>query len=380
MPDPVSPEPASGDDPDNTKLSRAHGGALPVLVAPLNWGLGHATRCVPVIRALERMGAAVHLASDGAALHLLKAEFPHLPAHTLPSYHIRYDTSNMVRNIARQAPRILYAVRAERMATDKLVQKYGIRGILSDNRYGCFNRRAHSVMLSHQLNLRVPDRLLEWCANRLLRKALAKFDAVWVPDVESSEGNLSGDLSHPGLGRETVYIGPLSRLRASDRAMEYDAAVVLSGPEPQRTLLEQILLEQALALPERRFIFIQGKTASKQHYYAADHVEVVSYFTSEELNEALAASAAVVCRSGYSSIMDLAAIGRRALLIPTPGQTEQEYLADYLAAQRVFAVQKQGEVDLEKGLNRLATTTGFRAGQFDSAGFEGRLGMWVRVI
>jgi hypothetical protein len=259
MPDPPSPDPASGDDPDNTEVSRPQGGRPPVLVAPLNWGLGHAARCVPVIRALERMGALVHLASDGAALHLLEAEFPHLPAHKLPSYRIRYDTPNMIRNIARQAPRILYAVRAERRATEKLVQKYGIRGIFSDNRYGCFSRDAHSVMLSHQLNLRVPNHLLEWCANRLLRRALTRFDAVWVPDTEAPDSNLSGDLSHPGLGRDTVYIGPLSRLHTAQRALEYDAAVVLSGPEPQRTLLEQILLEQALALPNAALSLSRAK-------------------------------------------------------------------------------------------------------------------------
>jgi UDP:flavonoid glycosyltransferase YjiC (YdhE family) len=351
-----------------------------ILVAPLNWGLGHVARCIPLIKALENMGAEVLLASDGGALRLLKAEFPHLPAFELPSYRIRYQHSNMVRNIAWQLPRIAYAVRAEQWATERLVQEHGIQGIISDNRYGCFSRKSNSVLLTHQLHLRVPNGFLEWSANRVLRLAFSKFDAIWAPDVAGGL-NLSGELSHgePVVHPNVRFIGPLSRLYTEHSEPEYDVAVVLSGPEPQRTYLEQRLLEQAMLLPQK-FIFIQGKTRAKEHYYVADNVEVVSYLTSGELNEILLASEILVCRSGYSSIMDLAALGKKALLIPTPGQTEQEYLADFFAQQNTFLVQKQEEIDLETGLEKVAATTGFAPGQFETEAFFPHIEQWVKAL
>lgn len=365
----------------NESLGEAQSSALKrILIAPLNWGLGHAARCIPLIKALENMGAEVLLASDGVALDLLKAECPHLPAFELPSYRIRYQSPNMVRNIAWQLPRIAYAIRAERWETERLVSENSIQGVISDNRYGCFSRQANSVILTHQLHLRIPNRFLEWSANQVLRRALKKFDEVWVPDT-ADEPNLSGELSHgePVIHPKIQFIGPLSRLQAGESALEYDVAVVLSGPEPQRTYLEQRLLEQAMPLPQK-FIFIQGRTRAKEHHYASENVEVVSYFTSSELNEVLLASGIIVCRSGYSSVMDLAALGKKALLIPTPGQTEQEYLADFFARQNIFLVQKQDDIDLETGLEKVAETTGFEPRQFDTNKFEPILDKWVKAL
>jgi UDP:flavonoid glycosyltransferase YjiC (YdhE family) len=350
-----------------------------ILVAPLNWGLGHAARCVPLVRALEKMGAQVLLASDGSALQLLRAEFPHLPSFAIPSYRIRYQSNSMIWNIARQMPRITYAIRAEQWATERIVQSEGVQGILSDNRYGCFSRRADSVLLTHQLHLRVPNGPLEWAANQVLRRAFRKFDHIWVPDVPH-EASLSGALSHPRLKKFDIqYIGVLTRMRAEAAGREYDVAVVLSGPEPQRTFLEQILLEQAMSLPQK-FIFVQGKTKTKSHHFAAENVEVVSYLTSQELNRVLAASGAVVCRSGYTSLMDLAMLGKKALLVPTPGQTEQEYLAAFLSEKNAFLSQKQENIDLESGLAQLEKTSGIPLGQFDSEDFLGPLEDWLRAL
>ena len=190
-----------------------------ILVAPLNWGLGHVTRCIPLIQALRDMGVEVFLASDGRALHLLRAEFPLLPTFELPSYRIRYGSGNMVRTIGRQLPRILYAMRAEQWATERLVREYGIQGIISDNRYGCFSRQAHSVIISHQLYLRIPGQMLKWIANRALRLALGKFDTLWVPDVPAPPG-LSGELSHgeAKVHRDLRFIGPLSRMSSRDKS------------------------------------------------------------------------------------------------------------------------------------------------------------------
>ena len=350
-----------------------------ILVAPLNWGLGHVTRCIPLIRELERLGAEVFLASDGVALHLLRAEFPHLTALELPSYRIRYQATNMIWNIGRQLPRIVWAIRSENKETDQLVQKYGIQGILSDNRYGCFNSKANSVMLTHQLHIQMPSKLLAWPANKILHLALTKFDTLWAPDVEVAPG-LAGKLSHGSSVHSDVrYTGILTRMQNYERDPEYDVSIVLSGPEPQRSILEQHLMEQAIEMPHK-FIFIQGQTQSKKHYYAAENVEVVSYLTSKDLNDVLMASKVIVCRSGYSSVMDLAGLNKKAILIPTPGQTEQEYLADLLAGQQLFVAQKQGAINLDLGIRQLTKTTGLRQGVYPNDAFKPLLKDWLEEI
>ena len=353
-----------------------------VLVAPLNWGLGHVTRSIPLIQALERNGVEVVLASDGDALHLLRAEFPHLAAEELPSYKIRYAGTNMVRNIALQLPRILYAVRAEHSATARLIRKYQLDGVISDNRYGCFSAQTPSVLLTHQLYLKVPAPGLQWMANRVLRLALQKFHQVWVPDIAEKAGSLSGELSHgeKAVHRAVAYIGPLSRMQAAhEEDFSYDVAMVLSGPEPQRTVLEQKLLEQALEMPYN-CIVVQGKTAEKQHHFAADHVEVVSFLTAGDLQEVLNASRYVVCRSGYSSLMDLAILGKKALLIPTPGQTEQEYLAMHFAEDKIFPYQLQDNIQLEAGLELLECYNGLVPEHFQANAFEPLLGDWIEKL
>jgi len=350
-----------------------------ILVAPLNWGLGHATRCIPIIRELERIGVEVFLASDGVSLHLLQAEFPHLPVFELPSYRIRYESANMVWNIGKQLPRIIWAVRREYAEVKRLVQQHQIQGIISDNRYGCFCKGASSVLLSHQLHPRVPGRLLNALANYVLKMAIAQFDTIWVPDVADTPG-LSGELSHgKNVHRDVRYAGILTRMHAYESDPEYDVAVVLSGPEPQRSILEQRLLEQAVFMPHK-FIFVQGKTLAKKHHYAADNVEVVSYLTSSDLNDVLMASKVIVTRSGYSSIMDLAGLGKKAILIPTPGQTEQEYLAEILAGQNLFVAQKQDALDLDNGIRQLSRTTGLRHGTYSTDNFKTLLQEWLETI
>lgn len=355
---------------------------ITVLVAPLNWGLGHVSRCIPLITGLQALGTKVLLASDGVALELLKAEFPHLPTFTLPSYKIRYPSHNMVWNIAWQTPRMIYAIRSEQSAVKRLVREHRISGIISDNRYGCFSPEVQSVLLTHQIHLRIPNAALQWTANRLLQRAFQSFNAIWIPDM-AGEPNLSGALSHPQPPKmETQYLGLLSRFEAKKPASSVQnpiskVAVVLSGPEPQRTYLEQILMEQALDLPYQ-FVFVQGKTWHKSHSRVGENLELISYLTTIELNQLLASSHVVVCRAGYSSLMDLSVLGGiKAILIPTPGQTEQEYLANFFSAEGRVICQKQDEIDLKSGLMAVQKTTGFPESTYEREVYKTVLEDWL---
>jgi UDP:flavonoid glycosyltransferase YjiC (YdhE family) len=327
-----------------------------ILVTPLHWGLGHATRCIPLIRYWLAAGHRIVLASDGGALALLRTEFPDLPSEVLPAYGIEYRGHSMVLDMARQVPRIMQAIQAEHHTVARIVAQYGITHIVSDNRYGCYHAATHSICITHQLHLRIPNRALQWAANRVLHRILKRFDAIWVPDQPQWPG-LAGALAHPPVERPPVrYIGWLSRMPRMTRPPAnipiQRVAVVLSGPEPQRSILESKIMEQVADLTDVSWIIVRGRTDQpRTHYAVLPHVEVVGWLDTAGLVEVLERSDAVVCRSGYSSLMDLAMTGHRALLVPTPGQTEQEYLAAMLEdAGGQFQRQDQSQLDLAAAL------------------------------
>lgn len=312
-------------------------------MAALDWGLGHAARCIPLVRHFLSEGKRVVLASDGRAAALLASEFPQLPLCHLPSYQIQYGKGSMVWNMARQMPRITYAALAEHRAVRQIADTHAIDMIVSDNRFGCYHPSIHSCFLTHQLRPIIQQPIARWLGQQANLFWIKKYNECWVPDFAGSP-NLSGPLSHPSPIPHVRYIGPLSRMRPLKIPKRYQAAIVLSGPEPQRSYLERILLAQCENTPNK-ILLVQGKTETSTRTKNGN-VEIVSHLKSQGLNEAICAASWVVCRPGYSTLMDLEATGSRALLIPTPGQTEQEFLAEHFKRQGRHLVQPQNAVDL----------------------------------
>lgn len=322
----------------------------------MDWGLGHATRCIPIIRELLHQGAKVSLASSGRAGKLLQSEFPDLSYLQLPSYKIRYYTSNMYWNMAWQGPKFLRAIFAERLHLKKLIRQHHFDAIISDNRFGCFHPHVPSIFMTHQLHIKIPDPVFNKVVNWINQKIIRQFDQCWVPDYPGPE-NLAGSLSFPPIHAKTIYLGPLSRMQPLTLEKRYDLIVILSGPEPQRSNLEKALLIQLQKLPYKVLV-VQGKTEVRARKQRHKNIEIVAHLTTPDLNRALASSRYVICRSGYSSIMDLAATAHKALLIPTPGQTEQEYLADQLLKKGLFLKQTQEKLDLNEFLNEMEQFSG----------------------
>lgn len=326
-----------------------------ILVTPMDWGLGHAARCVPLIRELTRQGAEVILASSGPALDLLRRYFPELPAETLPAYGIRYPSENMVWNIARQLPQIGRTVGSEHRAVRRLVRKYQVDCILSDNRFGCFSSLTRNIFVTHQLSIRSPMLGGAFPIQGIIRYFndffIQRFDECWVPDVPGPD-NLSGELSQSDLDMPLYHIGWQSVHRFLERPKRYRCVAVLSGPEPQRSKLETILRPQLAALGEP-CLLVRGRIERANDAEKRGQLTIVPYLLGEELNEAMAAAELVVARSGYSTLMDLAVLRQKALLIPTPGQTEQIYLAERLAGEGRCVYQTQGEIDLISAVGRL---------------------------
>ncbi|UOK43449.1 MULTISPECIES: glycosyltransferase [Flavobacterium] len=317
-----------------------------ILVAPLNWGLGHATRCIPIIQALENNGFEPLLASDGIALALLKKEFPHLTALELPSYKIQYaqNEAYFKWKLIQQIPNMVKAVRHERKTVEKWIQQFDISGIISDNRLGVHSKKTPSVFITHQLNVLTGN--TSWFTTKIHHFFIRKFDICWVPDV-ARKPNLSGRLGH--LKETTLnlkYIGPLSRFHKKDLEEIYDLMVILSGPEPQRTLLEE-KLRLELKNYNGNILFIQGVIEEEQKSSKRFNLTCYNFMGSTELETAFNQSKMVLSRSGYTTIMDLAKLGKKAFFIPTPGQYEQEYLAKKLKKKGIVPSSKQSDFKIE---------------------------------
>lgn len=316
-----------------------------ILIAPLNWGLGHATRCIPIIKALEQQGFNPIIASDGVALALLKKEFPHLISVELPGYNISYSENgkNFMWKLIAQLPKIVRVARNEQKEIRTLVSKYKINGIISDNRLGVHSKHVPSVFITHQL--RILSGKTAWFVTKAHTYFIAKSNQCWVPDVEKSP-NLSGKLGHLEKPlKNTIYLGPLSRFEKEELPIKHDLMVILSGPEPQRTLLEEKLIAE-LKTFSKPILFVKGIIEKEQKMWKEDHFTFYNFMNSEQLNTAFNESEMVLCRSGYTTVMDLAKLEKKAFFIPTPGQFEQEYLAKKYTREGIAPSCKQDDFKL----------------------------------
>ncbi len=330
-----------------------------ILIAPLNWGLGHATRCIPIIKALMENNFVPVVASDGSALTLLKKEFSGIESIELPSYDIHYG-KYLKYSLFRQIPKILRTIRQEKAVIDAYIQNDNqVCGVISDNRFGVHAAKVPSVYLTHQLN--VLSGSTTWITTKIHNKIIENFDECWVPDQK--DGILSGTLSRSKIVKLPIrFIGPLSRLQRKDQAQKNRLLVVLSGPEPNRTSLEQRLLNQ-LEVYQGQVTFVRGVMEAEQKITQRGHLTIYNYLLAEELEDHIGRSQCVICRSGYSSIMDLAATGSKAFLIPTKGQNEQEYLARHLerlkiapyASEETFDIAELGKVNDYIGFEPIPT-------------------------
>ena len=333
-----------------------------ILVAPLNWGLGHATRCIPIIKALEQNNFNPIIASDGVALALLKKEFPHLVSVELTPYDISYAEKgkNFKWKLLAQMPKMFKAVYGERKIVNQIIETHSIDGIISDNRLGVYSRKIPSIFMTHQLN--VLSGKTSWLTTKVHSKFISKFDQCWVPDNDSMS-NLTGKLGHlKNPLKNLVYIGPLSRFEKKRRKKVFDLMVILSGPEPQRTFLEQKIIEE-LKFYDGNVVFIKGVVEQNQISSTQGSITFYNFMNSEQLENTFNQSEKVLCRSGYTTVMDLAKLGKKAFFIPTPGQYEQEYLAEKYridgiapsCKQEEFSIDKLMTIENYKGLQNFAT-------------------------
>ncbi|QAA81818.1 glycosyltransferase [Aequorivita sp. H23M31] len=343
-----------------------------ILVAPLNWGLGHATRCIPIILQLLEHDFKVLIASDGSSLRLLQMEFPNLDFLELPSYKIKYTSNGRLFKwkMISSLSRISRTMKAEEKLIAEMVSRGEIDGIISDSRLGVRNAAIPSIYITHQLNVFTGS--TSHFSSYLHRQIIKKFDSCWVPDVKDMAMNYSGSLGHLiDTNFPVRYFGIVSRLQKKNLPKTIDILVIISGPEPQRGLFET-KLKEVLSESDKKIVMVQGIVEAEQIWTKHENIDVVNFMRGEELERCINESALIISRSGYTTIMDLAYLEKKVFFVPTPGQYEQEYLAKRLndmgiapyCKQRDFTLEKLKAVPVYKGLKFYTHTSEEFSGLF----------------
>jgi len=303
-------------------------------VCPLSWGLGHATRCIPIVEALLENKVEVILGGNGASGRLLQNRFPKLRFVDAPFHEIKIHRHLPAwLSIIVQLPTLFCDLRKEKRFAQTIIDEYGIDFIISDNRYGLHSSKATTVLVTHQLHIILPLLLMpfEPILTLLVRLLTSHFTQIWVPDF-STNVNLSGKLSHLHQNEKmnVVYIGPLSRFRQTlpkNQKIKGKVVAIISGPEPRRSLIQKTIVKQATA-EDVTLTMICGRPTDN-HVDKRGNITLYSHLSDENILAELSSAEVVIANAGYSTIMDLWRIKCHAILLPFSGQTEQQYLAKY---------------------------------------------------
>jgi len=329
-----------------------------ILISPLNWGLGHASRVFIIIRTLHESGYRVILGADKAAFQFFTTEFPDLEIIRIRDITIRYSRwlpAWIV--ILSSVPFFAFSIIREHYLMKKIVTDLRPDMIISDNRYGLWNKNVPGVILTHQLSPSLPGflRIFETLLSNLIHRMIRNFDYCWVPDVQGAS-SLSGKLSHRKNESSSVrYVGYLSRfssftIKPADKTN--DLLFIISGPEPQRSVFLKLIMYQTKNIQQKTLI-ITGEPGKEYSYMHSPNCRIVSHLTTTKFKNEISSSEYIICRAGYTTIMDMAVLGKNALLIPTPGQTEQEYLGRYLQEKGLFPYLPQKSFTIERAMRIL---------------------------
>ncbi len=335
-----------------------------VIISALDWGLGHATRMIPIVRHFIANDWKIILASSGEAAALWLQQFPDLEFIELPAYDFEYSRKSMIANVISQLPKLKKAIGNEHEIINELVENHKPNLIISDNRYGVYHADVHSVFITHQLQI-IPPVSLSFTQD-ILRKMheqfIKKFDQVWVPDFDGKD-NLSGKLSHGfNTALDVKYIGPLSRFsiaKLNGRTSKElpNILVLISGPEPSRSNFEKLIIQQ-LSNYDGESVLLRGKP-SEGEIEPNGNIDIYNHLSDDKLLKIIEKSDLIIARSGYSTIMDLFYLKKQAIFVPTPGQTEQGYLANRFMNSDMFLNMQEKEFDLQKAIKEYGKYDGF---------------------
>lgn len=320
-----------------------------VLIAPLDWGLGHATRCIPVITAFQQLNWNVIIATDGACKSLLQKEFSSVKFVVLNGYNIHYAKKAkwFSLKIFFQIPKIFSSISYEKKWLNNFLEENKIDLIVSDNRYGFYSNSVPSIFITHQLLIKTPLKIAEKVLQKVNYHFIDRFKECWVADTEN-DGGIADELSHPKIFPKIPirYLGILSRFEKQEVEKKYDYCIILSGPEEQRSVFEKLVMEGIFQLKEK-IILVRGRPNDDAEYQLTENVTIYDHLSGARLQQAIQQSEIIISRSGYTTVMELLSLRAKSILIATPHQTEQEYLSRillqkqwcYAVTQKSFSLQ-----------------------------------------
>jgi uncharacterized protein (TIGR00661 family) len=325
-----------------------------VLLSPLDWGLGHTTRCIPIINELLHQGCNVIIACNSTQKALLSAEFPQLSYVHLSGYNLKYGKNRWgtIVRIILQTPKILIKVNNEKTWLNIFLKSQTVNLIISDNRFGLYAPDIPSVFITHQLHIKTGlGKLADNLIQKLNYNRIKKFSTCWVPDQQGTK-SLAGKLSNPQKlpSIPVKYIGALSRFSTcKQKANNIDVLIILSGPEPQRTIFEELVLSSLKLLPEKT-VLVRGLPKENAEAVVENNCTIYNHAPAGLLNELICNAEFIISRSGYTTVMDLMKLGKKSILVPTPGQAEQEYLATHMHQQQLAYTVLQAQFSLKEAL------------------------------
>jgi spore coat polysaccharide biosynthesis predicted glycosyltransferase SpsG len=321
-----------------------------ILICPLEWGLGHAGRMIPLAKRLQELNHNIFFGSGEEQLSFLKSEVPGATFIYFPGFRInysRYFAQYII--ILLKSPILLYHIFLEHKTLKRIIRDHSIDIVISDSRIGLWNTGIKTVFVTHQVKIPFPKpfRSLEFIGKQLSDAIIKKYSLCFIPDLEG-DLNVSGRLSHDlSLPSNTRFIGILSRFSGCNNdtcSRSGKCMVILSGPEPQRSMLKQKLTKILLSLGKPSAV-LEGKPGNGYKSHNLNNLVYYNHLSVNETIKLLSESDTIISRSGYTTIMELISLGISALLIPTPGQTEQEYLAEYLTQKGWYKSVTQKDLD-----------------------------------
>ncbi len=333
-----------------------------VCISPLDWGLGHATRCIPLIRAFQSLDYKIYIASEGKQEALLKEAFPNAIFLPLKGYRIWYTRARALFTLGMivQIPKIIAAIVNEYFWLKQSAKKYHFDLVVSDNRFGFFHTNIKSVFITHQLEIQTPFKWSTRLSQIISYSFIKKYAACWVADM-LPPNNLSGVLANPQKLPKTPiwYMNCLSRLNEEQDDKEKEEIQkneiyflgIVSGPEPQRSIFENILWQEgnSLHIP---FVIIAGLPDQESYYQSTTNGKLYHHLNGVALKKEINKAEYIICRGGYTTLMELTPFQKKLILIPTPGQTEQEYLAKYWQAKNWAICFDQSNFNLKLAIEK----------------------------
>ncbi len=322
-----------------------------ILISPLNWGIGHATRLVPIIKELKKKHK-ITLAADGKSFFFLKKEFSDINIIKAPKLKIKYSFFRffMPVKILLIFPKLISFYFKNQKWIKKHIKNRDIDVIISDNRFGFFSKKIKSIFITHQIYIEAKNKILKKIIFIVNRLNIQKYNECWIPDDKNLK--ISGNLSNSAkIKIPCKRIGILSRFndeKIRNKQKKYNFVVIISGPEPQRSIFQKKIIN-ILTKIDAKTLILTGEL-SKKHYKKNKNIIIKTHLTTSELQKIIISAEIIIARSGYSTIMDLLKLKKTAILVPTPAQTEQEYLANYLHCKKMFFSVEQNKID-KKTLN-----------------------------